>query len=174
MAWKQYSLMSLRALSVVFLVMTWSTNALAEGFADKRVRFDGRVTKGELDEKNNLSFSGLGKWGSPFTVRFSPIVRTQFGLAPFIETEVGNVLGAYSVTFTFFRKVRGVTYQNLRIGIIDREGNELASNGMVSRSGSDWVIGIATEAKPFEIHISYSAEKESKLTPAQSPVSDDL
>ena len=93
---------------------------------------------------------------------------------PFIETEASGILGEYTLTFTFVPKTRGVSYQNLRISILDHKGSEIKSSGMVSRSGSGWVIGIATEQEPFDIHISYSSLKGSILTPADSEKDDDL
>jgi hypothetical protein len=171
---KTFSLVALLALGVVFLVITSGSNVYADGFADKRVRFDGKLTKGQLDENKNMGFSGRAKWDAIVAVRFSPIVRAQFSLAPFIETEAGGILGSYTITFTFAPKSRRVSYQNLRVKILDREGVEIASSGMVSRSGSGWVIGIATEQEPFDIHISYSSEKGSILTPADSEEVDDL
>ena len=164
----------LLALGVFCLVIGLGTNAFAESFADKRVRFDGKVTKGKLDDNNNLGFSGRAKWDAVVAVRFSPIVRAQFGLAPFIETEADGILGAYTLTFTLVRQARGVSYQNLRIKVLDRSGNDISSSGMVSRSGSGWVIGIATEQEPADIHISYSSKKGSILTPADSDKRDEL
>lgn len=171
---KQITLMVLLTLGVVCFVVTSGINALADGFSDMRIRFDGKLTKGKLDENKNLGFSGRGKWDASVTVRFSPIVRAQFSLVPFIETEASGILGAYTITFAFVPKTRSVSYQNLRINILGPDGNEIVSSGMVSRSGSGWVIGISTEQEPFDIHISYSSEKGSILTPADSEKSDDL
>jgi len=171
---KKFSLVLLLALGAVFSPIILGNNAIADGFADKGVRFDGKVTKGTLDEGYNLGFSGRARWNAQVAVRFSPIVRAQFSLAPFIETEAEGTLGAHTVTLTFIPKTRSVSYQNLRIKILDREGDEIPSSGMVSQSGSGWVIGIATEKEPFDIHISYSSEKGSILTPADSGKKADL
>ena len=145
-----------------------SVEVLADGFASQRVRFDGKERKGKLDNDNYLEFSAWTKWAAPIVVRFSPIVRAQFSLAPHIETEANGVLGAYTVTFNFAPKVRRVTYRNLRIQILDGEGNEIPSDGMVSQADKGWIIGLATEQRPSYIHISYSTEKKLKLTPADS------
>ena len=53
---KTFSLVALLVLGVVFLVITSGSNALADGFTDKRVRFDGKLTKGQLDENKNMGF----------------------------------------------------------------------------------------------------------------------
>ena len=164
----------LLTLVAVFVPIILGVNAIADGFADKGVRFDGKVTKGKLDENYNLGFSGLARWNAQVVVRFSPIVRAQFSLAPFIETEAKGILGAHTVTVTFVPKTRDVSYQNLRIKILDREGDEIPSSGMVSQSGSGWVIGIVAEKEPFDIHITYSSEKWSTLTPADSGRKADL
>ena len=168
MTGKKVSLALLFALAVVFSVTALGINAFADGFVNKLVRFDGKVIKGKLDDNNNLGFSGRAKWDTVVGVRFSPIVRAQFNLAPFIETEAGGILGAYTLTLTFIPKTGGVSYQNLRIKILSRDGEEIGSSGMVSRSGSGWVIGIATEEEPFDVHISYSSEKSRALTPVDS------
>ncbi len=168
------SLAPLYALVVIFSVTTLSINAFADGFVNKLVRFDGKVVKGKLDDTNSLGFSSRAKWNNVVGVRFSPIVRAQFSLAPFIETEAGGILGAYTLTLTFVPKTGRVSYQNLRIKISSREGEEIGSSGMVSRSGSGWVIGIATEEEPFDVHISYSSEKGSILTPADAEESENL
>lgn len=165
---KRYRLIIMALLVVVLYALMPGVEALADGFASKRVRFDGKERKGKLDNDNYLEFSAWSKWGGSIVVRFSPIVRTQFSLAPYIETEANGVLGAYTVTFNFAAKVRRVTYRNLRIEILDSEGNEIPSEGMVSQAGKGWIIGLATEQKPSYIHISYSTEKKLKLTPADS------
>ena len=171
---KRYRLIIMAILVVVLYALMPGVEALADGFASKRVRFDGKERKGKLDNDNYLEFSAWSKWGGPIVVRFSPIVRTQFSLAPYIETEANGVLGAYTITFNFAAKVRRVTYRNLRIEILDNEGNEIPSEGMVSQSGKGWIIGLATEQKPSYIHISYSTEKKLKLTPADSQQGSDI
>lgn len=171
---ESYSLVLALTTVVVFFAIIPCTNAFEDGFGAKRVKFDGKITKGELDKEKNLGFTGRAKWDAPVTVKFSPIVRGQFSLVPFIETEAGGILGAYTITLTFVPKTRGVTYRNLKFKILNREGNEIVSDGMVSRSSSGWVIGVATEQEPSEIHISYSPKKRFELTPADSEKSRDL
>ncbi len=173
MSSKTFSLIPLLALGAACLI-TFGIKAYADGFSEKSVRFDGKLTIGKLDDNKNLGFFASGKWGAPVNVRFSPIVRAQFSLVPFMETEASGILGTYTITFTLVSKTRGVSYQNLRIKTLDREGNAIAIDGMVSRSGSGWVIGIATEQEPSDIHISYSSVKGSVLTPADSEKSEDL
>jgi len=174
MTGRQFGLIPLLTLGALFVVAALNIEAFADDSADQGLRFDGKLTKGKLDPNNNLGFSGRAKWDGQLVVRFSPIVRAQFSIAPYIETEADGILGAYSVTLAFVSYTRDVSYQNLRIKILNREGDEIASSGMVSRSGSGWVIGIATEQEPFEIHISYSSEKGSILTPVVSEGKDDL
>jgi hypothetical protein len=174
MTGRHFGLIPLLTMGIVFFGIVLDIKAFADDFADQGLRFDGKITRGKLDHNNNLGFSGRAKWDGQLAVRFSPIVRAQFNIAPFIETEADGILGAYSVTLTFDSKTRDVSYQNLRIKILNREGDEIASSGMVSRSGSGWVIGIATEQIPFDIHISYSSEKGSILMPAVSEGKDDL
>ena len=168
-----------RLITIVFLLVVLCATlpclgAPADGFVSKRVRFDGKDSKGKLDKDNYLSFSAWSKWGAPIVVRFSPVVRSQFSLVPFVETEANGVLGAYTVTLSFSPKTRRVTYRNLTIQTLDDKANEIPSDGMVSQSGNGWVIGLATEQKPSYIHISYSSEKKLHLTPADSQHGSDI
>lgn len=171
---REFGLIPLLTLGVLFFMAALNIKSFADDPADQALRFDGKLTKGKLDHNDNLGFWGRAKWGGQLVVRFSPIVRAQFSITPFVETEADGILGAYTVTLTFVSNTRDVSYQNLRIKILNRQGDEIASSGMVSRSGSGWVIGIATEQEPFDIHISYSAEKGSILTPAVSEGKEDL
>jgi hypothetical protein len=164
----QYNLLLVLTSVIVFLALATCVSASEDGFGELWVKFDGKGTKGKLDNENRLEFLGRAKWEAPVAVKFSPIVRAQFGLVPFIETEAGGILGAHTITLTFVPKNRSVTYRNLRFKILDREGNEIASDGMVSRSSSGWVVGIATGQMPSEIHVTYSPEKTFELTPADS------
>ena len=168
-----------RLIAVVLLIIALyaripCVEALADGFASMRVRFDGKQRKGKLDDDNYLRFSARSKWGAPITVRFSPIVRSQFNLVPFVETEADGVLGNHTVTFTFSPKARGVTYRNLRVKVLDGEDNEIPSDGVVSQAGKGWIIGLATEEKPYYINFSYSSEKKLELTPTDSQESGDI
>ena len=87
---------------------------------------------------------------------------------PFIETESHGILGEYTITVTFVPKARDASHQNLRFGIINRDGDEVTSNGVAALNGSGWAIGLATEREPFEINVSYSSEKSKDLTPVDS------
>ena len=156
------------ALIALSCVMMFSVEVKADGFRKKLIKFDGKVTKGKLDSSGNLIFIGRGTWNAPLKVRFSPFVRVYFELVPFIETESHGILGEYTITFTFVPKARGASHQNLRFGITNRDGDEITSNGVAAPNGSGWAIGLATEVKPFEIHVSYSSEKSKDLTPVDS------
>ena len=145
---------------------------LADAFVDKLVKFDGKLLKGKLDQDDNLEFLGQGKWEAPLRLRFSLFVRTNFELVPFIETETRGILGEYTVTFTVVPKTRRASYQNLRFKILTNTGSEIVSSGVAAPNGSGWVIGIATDEKPFDIHVSYTVEKGRELTPVPSEGSD--
>ncbi len=165
---RNFRLLLVATLIPVLVVTSTGDDALGDGFVDKLVKFDGKLSKGKLDDNKSLNFFGQGKWRAPLTVRFSLFVRTHFELVPFIETEARGILGEYTVTFTVVPKTRGASHQNLRVKILDRDGNELVSSGVAARNGSGWVIGIATEQEPSDIHISYSPEKAQELTPVSS------
>ena len=156
------------ALAALSCAILFSVEAEADGFRKKLIKFDGKVTKGKLDSSGNLTFIGRGTWNAPLKIRFSPFVRVYFELAPFIETESHGILGEYTITFTFVPKARGASHQNLRFRIANRDGDEIESNGVAAPNGSGWAIGLATELKPFEIHVSYSSEKSRDLTPVDS------
>ena len=146
--------------------------AFADGFADKLVKFDGKLVRGKLDEEENLEFVGQGKWQAPFKLRFSLFVRANFELVPFIETETRGILGEYTVTFTVVPKTRRASYHNLRFNILTSAGSEIVSSGVAAPNGSGWVIGIATDEKPFDIYVSYTKERGRELTPVPSGGSD--
>ena len=171
---KRCRLIIIVSLLVVLCAIIPSLGGPVDGFSSKQVRFDGKARKGKLDNDNYLSFTTWTRWDAPIIFRFSPIVRSQFSLVPFVETEANGVLGAYTITLSFSPKVRGVTYRNLTIQIFDDKANEISSDGMVSQAGKGWVIGLATEQKPSHIHISYSSEKKLQLTPADSHQNDDI
>jgi hypothetical protein len=149
-----------------------SGRAFADGFVDRLVKFDGKIMKGKLDQDENLEFVGQGKWEAPVKLRFSLFVRAHFELVPFIETETRGVLGEYTVTFTVVPKTRRASYQNLRFKILTSTGSEIISSGVAAPNGSGWVIGIATDEKPSDIHVSYTAERGRELTPLPSEGSD--
>ncbi len=165
---KRWVFILMAALIALSCVIMFSVEAEADGFRKKLIRFDGKVAKGKLDSSGNLIFIGRGTWNALLKIRFSPFVRAYFELVPFIETESHGILGEYTVTFTFVPKARGASHQNLRFGILNRDGDEITSNGVAAQNGSGWAIGLATEREPFEIHVSYSSEKSKDLTPVDS------
>jgi hypothetical protein len=156
------------ALLTLGVVSFFGASAQGDGFADNLVKFDGRLTKGKLDADKNVEFFALGKWKAPIKVRFSRWVRVHFELVPFIETETNGILGEYAVTFTVVPKTRGASYQNLRFKILSNEGSEIVSSGVAAPNGPGWAIGLATEEKPFDIHVSYTSERGQDLTPLPS------
>ncbi len=165
---KRWVFILMAALIALSCLIMFSVEAEADGFRKKLIRFDGKVAKGKLDSSGNLIFIGRGTWNALLKIRFSPFVRAYFELVPFIETESHGILGEYTVTFTFVPKARGASHQNLRFGILNRDGDEITSNGVAAQNGSGWAIGLATEREPFEIHVSYSSEKSKDLTPVDS------
>ncbi len=165
---KRWVFILMAALIALSCLIMFSVEAEADGFRKKLIRFDGKVAKGKLDSSGNLIFIGRGTWNALLKIRFSPFVRAYFELVPFIETESHGILGEYTVTFTFVSKARGASHQNLRFGILNRDGDEITSNGVAAQNGSGWAIGLATEREPFEIHVSYSSEKSKDLTPVDS------
>ena len=161
---------------MVFLLLVMaafsSGLAFADGFVDRLVKFDGKILKGKLDQDDNLEFVGQGKWEAPVKLRFSLFVRVHIELVPFIETETRGILGEYTVTFSVVPKTRRASYQNLRFKVLTSTGSEINSSGVAAPNGSGWVIGIATDDEPFDIHVSYTAEKGRELTPVPSDGSD--
>lgn len=149
-----------------------SGHAFADGFVDRLVKFDGKLLKGKLDQDDNLEFIGQGKWEASVKLRFSLFVRANFELVPYIETETRGILGEYTVTFTVVPKTRRASYQNLRFKILSSTGSELVSSGVAAPNGSGWVIGIATDEKPFDILVSYTKERGRELTPVPAEGSD--
>ena len=157
---------------LLVMAMFSSGLAFADGFVDKLVKFDGKLLKGKLDQDDNLEFLGQGKWEAPVRLRFSLFVRTNFELVPFIETETRGILGEYTVTFTVVPKTRRTSYKNLRFKILTDRGSEVVSNGVAAPDGTGWVVGIATDEKPFDINVSYTAERGRELTPVPADGSD--
>jgi hypothetical protein len=172
MAWKKARFIFVTVFLLQFMTAFSCGHALADGFADRLVKFDGKLLKGKLDQGDNLEFLGQGKWGGPVKIRFSLFVRANFELVPFIETETRGILGEYTVTFTLVPKTRRASYQNLRFKILSSTGSEIVSSGVAAPNGSGWVIGIATDEKPFDIHVSYTTERGRELTPVPSEGSD--
>jgi hypothetical protein len=172
MSWtKSRSILVMVFLSLVMAIFT-SGLAFADAFVDRLVKFDGKLLKGKVDQDDNLEFLGQGKWEAPVKLRFSLFVRTNFELVPFIETETRGILGEYTVTFTVVPKTRRVSYQNLRFKILTSAGSEIVSSGVAAPNGPGWVIGIATDEMPFDIHVSYTTERGRELSPVPSEGSD--
>jgi hypothetical protein len=172
MGWKKARFIFMTVFLALLVAAFSHGPAFADGFVDKLVKFDGKLLKGKLDQDDNLQFLGRGKWQAPVKIRFSLFVRANFELVPFIETETQGILGEYTVTFTLVPKTRRASYQNLRFKILSRTGSEIVSSGVAAPNGSGWVIGIATDEKPFDIHVSYTTERGRELTPVPSEGSD--
>ena len=140
----------------VFLAGPLPINVLADGFADKQVQIDGINSQGKLDDQNNLEFLGLGLWNGPVKLTFSPSVRTRYSLGATVETETGEIMGKYAVTFHLAPKSGDANNQNLKITVVDRWGNEVESEVMTTARASGVAIEVATTKKPLEFRISYS------------------
>ena len=168
MGWKKSRFIEVTVFLLLAVTAFSSGHALADGFVDRLVKFDGKLLKGKLDQDDNLEFVGQGRWESLVRIRFSLFVRSNFELVPFIETETRGILGEYTVSFTVVPKTKRASYKNLRFKILSSTGNEIVSSGVAAPNGSGWVIGIATDEKPFEIHVSYTTEKGRELTPVPS------
>jgi hypothetical protein len=143
----------------VLLVGPLSINALADGFSDKLVQIDGMNSQGKLDEQSNLEFVGLGLWNGPLILTFSPTVRTHYSLGAAVETETGEIMGKYAVKFHLAPKNKDVNNRNLKITVVDRWGNEMQSEVMMTSEAPGVAIEVATTKKPLEFRISYSKEK---------------
>ena len=172
MGWKKSRFISVTVFLLLVMTAFVSGRAFGDGFVDRLVKFDGKLLKGKLDQDDNLEFVGQGKWEAPVRIRFSLFVRSNFELVPFIETETRGILGEYTVSFTVVPKTKRASYQNLRFKILSSAGNEIVSSGVAAPNGSGWVIGIATDEKPFDIHVSYTTERGRELTPVPSEGSD--
>jgi hypothetical protein len=130
--------------------------AVADGFSDKQVQIDGMNSQGTLDEQNNLQFVGLGLWTGPIVLTFSPPVRTHYSLGATVETETGEIMGKYAVKFHLAPKSNDVNNQNLKITVMDRWGNELESEVMLTAEAAGVAIEVAATKKPVEFRISYA------------------
>jgi hypothetical protein len=172
MSWRKSRFIFVMVFLWLAMEVFLSGHAFADGFVDRLVKFDGKLLKGKLDQDDNLEFIGQGKWEAPVKLRFSLFVRANFELVPYIETETRGILGEYTVTFTLVPKTRRASYQNLRFKILSSTGSELVSSGVAAPNGSGWVIGIATDEKPFDILVSYTKERGRELTPVPAEGSD--
>ena len=76
-----------------------------------------------------------------------------------VETETGEIMGKYAVKFHLVPKTPDTKNQNLKITVLDRWGNEMESEVMITSEASGVVIEVAATKKPLEFRISYSKEK---------------
>jgi hypothetical protein len=159
MSRRRYNWMIVFYLVGVFLAGPLSINAFADGFSDKQVQIDGMNSQGKLDEQNNLEFVGLGLWNGPLILTFSPSVRTRYSLGAAVRTETGEIMGKYAVTFHLVPKTPDTKNQNLKITVVDRWGNEVQSEVMMTSEAPGVAIEVAATKKPLEFRISYSKEK---------------
>ena len=157
---REYNWMIVFHMVGVLLAGPLSINALADGFSDKQVQIDGMNSQGKLDKQNNLEFLGLGLWNGPIILIFSPAVRTRYSLGAAVETETGEIMGKYAVTFHLAPKSGDANYKNLMITVADRGGIEVASEIMMTSEDSGAAIEVATTKKPVEFRISYANSKE--------------
>ena len=141
---------------VVFLAGFLCVKALADGFSDKLIQIDGMNSQGTLDEHNDLQFVGLGLWNGPLVLTFSPSVRTHYNLGATVETETGEMMGKYAVTFHLSPKSPDASIKNLTITVMDRWNAEMESEVILTAEGAGVAIQVATTKKPVEFRISYS------------------
>ena len=144
-------------MAAVFLAGPLCIHALAEGFSDKLIQIDGMNSQGTLDEHNNLQFVGLGLWNGPLVITFGPSVRKFYNLATTVETETGEIMGKYAVTFHLSPKSREANNQNLSITVIDRWNAEIESEVNLTSEATGVAIEVATTKKPVNFRIFYSA-----------------
>ena len=141
---------------VVFLAGPFCISALADGFSDKLVQIDGINSQGTLSEQKDLEFLGLGLWNGPVKLLFSPSVLTRYTLGATVETESGEIMGKYAVKFKLTPKNGKVNNQNLKITVMDRWGNELEGEVMLTGEDGGVAIEVASKEKPQDFRISYS------------------
>jgi hypothetical protein len=156
MGWRGYNWIIVLPLVGVFLAGPLCLNALADGFSDKLVQIDGMNSQGTLDEHNDLQFVGLGLWNGPLILTFSPSVRTLYSLGSTVETETGEIMGKYAVTFHLSPKSRDANNQNLQITVMDRWGSEIESEVNLTSEATGVTIQVATTKNPVNFRISYS------------------
>ena len=131
-------------------------NALADGFSDKLIQIDGMNSQGKLDKHNDLQFVGLGLWNGPLVLTFSPSVRKYYNLGATVETETGEMMGEYAVTFHLSPKSREANIKNLTITVWDRWNAEIESEVILTDEAAGVAIQVATTKKPVEFRINYS------------------
>jgi hypothetical protein len=157
---RAYNWMIVFSMVGVFLAGPLAINALADGFLDKNIRIDGINSPGTLDAQNNLDFIGLGLWNGPFVLTFSPAVRTRYSLGATVETETGEIMGKYAVTFHLTPKSGEANYKNLMITAEDRGGVEVPTEIMMTSEDSGVAIEVSTTRQPQGFRISYADSKE--------------
>jgi hypothetical protein len=143
----------------VFFAGPLSITAFADGFSDKQVQIDGINSQGTVDDQNNLEFLGLGLWNGPVKLTFSPSVQTRYRLGATVETETGEIMGKYAVTFHLAPKSGDAKNKNLKITVVNQRGSEVQSEVMMTARASEVVVEVATTEKPLEFRIFYSKEK---------------
>ena len=159
MSRRQYSLMIVFLAVAVFLTKPFAGDVFADGFADKQVQIDGINSQGTVDDQNNLEFLGLGLWNGPVKLNFSPSVQKLYSLGATVETETGEIMGKYAVTFHLAPKGGDANNKNLKITVEDHRGKEVESEVMMTAQDSGVAIEVATTRKPHDFRISYSKEK---------------
>jgi hypothetical protein len=143
-------------MAAVFLAGPLCIRALADGFSAKLIQIDGMNSQGTLDEHNNLQFVGLGLWNGPLVITFGPSVRKFYNLGTTVETETGEIMGKYAVTFHLSPKSREANNQNLSITVIDRWNAEIESEVNLTSEATGIAIEVATTKKPVNFRIFYS------------------
>ena len=143
-------------LVVAFLAGPLCIKALADGFSDKLIQMDGMNSQGTLDEHNDLQFVGLGLWNGPLVLTFTPSVRTHYNLGATVETETGEIMGKYAVTFHLSPKSQDANIKNLTITVWDRWNAEIENEVILTDEAAGVAIQVATTKKPVEFRINYS------------------
>ena len=140
----------------VFLAGPLCIHALADGFSAKLIQIDGMNSQGTLDEHNDLQFVGLGLWNGPLVLTFSPSVRKFYNLGATVETETGEIMGKYAVTFHLSPESQDTNIKNLTITVWDRWNAEIESEVILTDEAAGVAIQVATTKKPVEFRINYS------------------
>jgi hypothetical protein len=80
---------------------------------------------------------------------------TRYSLGVAVETVTGEIMGKYAVKFHIVPKSDDVSNQNLKITVMDRWGNELEGEVMLTAEAAGVAIEVATTKKPHEFRVSY-------------------
>jgi hypothetical protein len=140
---------------LVVLVGPLCIDALADGFSDRQVQIDGINSQGTLNDQKDLEFLGLGLWNGPVKLVFNPSVMTRYSLGVAVETVTGEIMRKYAVKFHIVPKSDDVSNQNLKITVMDRWGNQLEGEVMLTAEAAGVAIEVATTKKPHEFRVSY-------------------